>query len=385
MSIPIGGTTDSRFKPVRTIFEKNFAEEGEIGAAVTVYLHGEKVVDLWGGSADRDNSVDWREDTICGYYSTGKPLVGVSLLGLMDEGRIELDDPVADVWPEFCAAGKEKITYRQILCHQAGLSSVRKRLPEGAMLNWKLMVKELGSQKPWWEPGSRHVYHTNTYGYLVGEPIRRITGLSPGEFLQKTISGPLQEELYFGVPDSALERVATLYMEGAESAPDVSFLDQPMPEEERMLKHGVFNPSGFSSLGVLNTRAWRQAQIPSTNGHGTARGIGHLYSILASGGSTEEISLISSALLTEATTLQSRGYCPALERDVDFGLGFQLTRPDRPLGRNPGSFGHFGTGGSLGFADPIAGIGFGYVMNYIKPRWQNSRNRALMEAVYDCL
>jgi CubicO group peptidase (beta-lactamase class C family) len=199
------------------------------------------------------------------------------------------------------------------------------------------------------------------------------------------ISGPLQEELYIGVPDNALARVATLYMEGAESAPDISILDQPMSEEERMLKHGVFNPSGFSSLGVLNTRAWRQAQIPSTNGHGTARGIAHLYSILASGGSSEETQLISAALLSEAAALQSRGFCPALEREVDFGLGFQLTRPDRPLGRNPGSFGHFGTGGSLGFADPIAGIGFGYVMNYIKPKWQNSRNRALMEVVYDCL
>lgn len=383
MSISIGGFTDLRFESVRSVFARNFAEEGEIGAAVSVFLQGEKVIDLWGGIADQGGSVQWQEDTICGYYSTGKPLIALGLLSLIDAGKIELDDPIAEVWSGFGAAGKEKITYRQLLCHQAGLSAVRKRLPEGAMLNWDLMVKELASQEPWWEPGSRHVYHTNTYGYLIGEPIRLMTGLSPGEFLQETISGPLHEELYIGVPDNVLPRVATLYMQGAESAPDVSFLDQPMSEEERMLKHGVLNPSGFSSLGVLNTREWRQAQIPSTNGHGTARGIAHLYSILASGGN--EINLISDTLLAEATALQSRGFCPALERDVDFGLGFQLTRPDRPMGRNPGSFGHFGTGGSLGFADPIAGIGFGYVMNYIKPRWQNSRNRALIAAVYDCL
>lgn len=383
MSISIGGFTDLRFESVRSVFARNFAEEGEIGAAVSVFLQGEKVIDLWGGIADQGGSVQWQEDTICGYYSTGKPLIALGLLSLIDAGKIELDDPIAEVWSGFGAAGKEKITYRQLLCHQAGLSAVRKRLPEGAMLNWDLMVKELASQEPWWEPGSRHVYHTNTYGYLIGEPIRLMTGLGPGEFLQETISGPLHEELYIGVPDNVLPRVATLYMQGAESAPDVSFLDQPMSEEERMLKHGVLNPSGFSSLGVLNTREWRQAQIPSTNGHGTARGIAHLYSILASGGN--EINLISDTLLAEATALQSRGFCPALERDVDFGLGFQLTRPDRPMGRNPGSFGHFGTGGSLGFADPIAGIGFGYVMNYIKPRWQNSRNRALIAAVYDCL
>jgi CubicO group peptidase (beta-lactamase class C family) len=385
MSIPIGGFTDSPFKQVRKVFEKNFTAEGEIGAALTVYLHGVKVIDLWGGFADQNNSLEWQEDTVCGYYSTGKPLIALSLLSLVDEGKIKLDDCIADVWPEFGAAGKEKITYRQLLCHQAGLNSVRKRLPEGAMLNWELMVHELETQKPWWEPGSRHVYHTNTYGYLVGEPIRLMTGLDPGEYLQKLISRPLQDELYIGVPDDALARVATLYMEGADSAPDISILDEPMSDEERMLKHGVLNPSGFSGLGVLNSRAWRQAQIPSTNGHGTARGIAHLYGILASGGSSEEISLISTALLSEAAALQSRGFCPALEREVDFGLGFQLTRPDRPLGRNPGSFGHFGTGGSLGYADPIAGIGFGYVMNYIKPKWQNSRNRGLMEAVYDCL
>lgn len=383
--MPVEGFTDSRFKPVRAVFEKNFEEEGEVGAALTIYLHGDKVIDLWGGLADKDSGLEWQEDTLCGYYSTGKPLIALSLLSLIDEGKMALDDHVADVWPEFGAAGKEKITYRQLLCHQAGLSSVRKRLPEGAMLNWELMVHELEAQKPWWEPGSRHVYHTNTYGYLVGEPIRRMTGLGPGDYLQQVISGPLQEELYIGVPDEALSRVARLYMEGADSVPDITMLDQPMPDEERMLRHGVLNPSGFSGLGVLNTRAWRQAQIPSTNGHGTARGIAHLYSILASGGNTEEISLISTALLSEATALQSSGFCPALERDVDFGLGFQLTRPERPLGRNPGSFGHFGTGGSLGYADPIAGIGFGYVMNYIKPKWQNSRNRALMEAVYDCL
>jgi CubicO group peptidase (beta-lactamase class C family) len=385
MSIPIGGFTDSRFKPVRAVFEKNFASEGEIGAALTVYLGGVKVIDLWGGFADQNDRSEWQENTICGYYSTGKPLIALGLLSLVDDGRIGLDDHIADVWPEFEAEGKEKITYRQLLCHQAGLSSVRKRLPEGAMLDWEFMVQELEAQRPWWEPGSRHVYHTNTYGYLVGEPIRRMTGLMPGEYLQKMISTPLQEELYIGVPDNSLPRVATLTMEGGESAPDISLLDLPMSDEERMLRHGVLNPSGFSSLGVLNSREWRQAQIPSTNGHGTARGIAHLYSILASGGSSEEIDLISSALLAEATAVQSSGFCPALEREVDFGLGFQLTRPDRPLGRNPGSFGHFGTGGSLGFADPVAGIGFGYIMNYIKPRWQNSRNRALIEAVYECL
>lgn len=385
MSIAIDGTTDSQFDLVRSVFEKNFLTEGEVGAAVTVYVQGEKVVDLWGGYADQGENRLWQEDTLCGYYSTGKPLIALCLLMLIDQGKVGLDDRVADVWTDFAAAGKQDITYRQVLCHQAGLSAIRKRLPEGAMLDWATIVNELAAQAPWWEPGTRHVYHTNTYGHLVGEPLRLITGLGPGEFLQQHIARPLNEDLYIGVPDAALDRVARLYMEGAETAPDISFLDNPMPDEERMLRHGVMNPSGFSGLGVLNTRGWRQAQIPSTNGHGTARAVAHIYSVLAAGGKNAELELISTKMLQEATRVQSSGYCPALERDVDFGLGFQLTKPDRPLGRNPGSFGHFGTGGSLGFADPVAGVGFGYVMNYIKPKWQNPRNRALMAAVYDCL
>tara|TARA_Y100000294_G_C8468088_1_gene301490 strand:- start:394 stop:864 length:471 start_codon:yes stop_codon:yes gene_type:complete len=156
-----------------------------------------------------------------------------------------------------------------------------------------------------------------------------------------------------------------------------------MSDEERMLLYAVRNPSGLSSLGVMNTRAWRQGEVPSTNGHGTARGVARIYSALVSPG--EDDRLLSPEMLKEATSLQSEGYCPALQREVSFALGFQCTRPDRPLGPNPSSFGHFGTGGSLGFADPQTGVGFGYVMNRIKPRWQNPRNKALLKALYDSL
>jgi CubicO group peptidase (beta-lactamase class C family) len=385
MGTAIEGVTDPRFKRVESVFRQNFEQEGEVGAAVAVYEHGEKVVDLWGGYADVEAGRLWSEDTICGFYSTGKPLVAIELLQQLDRGTVGLDDAVADTWPEFAQAGKEHITFRQVLCHQAGLSAIRKRLPEGAMLDWQLMVNELASQAPWWEPGSRHVYHTNTFGFLVGEPVRRLTGLSPGEYLQQYLAKPLKEHFYFGVPDDKLDQVATLYMEVGDRVPDISFLDQPMPDEERMLKHGIYNPSGFSSIGVLNTRAWRQGQVPSTNGHGTARGIAHIYGLLAIPEEDRTLQILSRDMLAEATRLQSGGYCPALEREVDFGLGFQLTRPDRPFGPNSGSYGHFGTGGSLGFADPQRGVGFGYVMNHIKPRWQNSRNRALLDALYSCL
>jgi len=385
MGVPVKGFTAPQFDPVKSVFESNFEYEGEVGAAVCVYQHGEKVVDLWGGYADVAQQAEWDIDTLCGFYSTGKPLVALSLLQLIDSHQLALDGAVADTWLDYAVGGKEKTTFRQVLCHQAGMSAVRKRLPEGAMLDWQRMVAVLAAQQPWWEPGSRHVYHTNTFGFLVGEPVRLLTGLNPGEFLQSRIAAPLNEHLYFGVPEGMISKVATLYMDNADSPPNISFLDHPMSDEARMLAHGIYNPSGFSSLGVLNSKAWRKAQVPSTNGHGTARGVAHVYGILASGGASKELKILSPEMLGEATRLQSGGYCPALEREVDFGLGFQLTRADRPFGPNPGSYGHFGTGGSLGFADPQTGIGFGYVMNRIKPKWQNSRNRALLDALYGCL
>jgi CubicO group peptidase (beta-lactamase class C family) len=385
MNVKVGGYCADRFAAVKHGLASNFSEEEELGAAWCVLLRGEKIVDLWGGVADEESGTPWQEDTLCGFYSAGKPLVALGLLQMIDAGSIKLDEPVAGTWPEFAGGNKEAVTFRHLLCHQAGLPAVRKRLPEGAMLDWDLMVSELAAQEPWWEPGTRHVYHTNTYGYLVGEPVRRLTGLGPGQYMREKISNPLDVEIHFGVPDDALDRVATLKWEPSDGVPDQSILDQDMSDEERMLMYAVRNPSGLSSLGIMNTRAWRQGEVPSTSGHGTARGIARIYSALVSADSHGGDRLLSEATLKEATSLQSEGYCPALQREVSFGLGFQLTRPDRPLGPNPSSFGHFGTGGSLGFADPQTGIGFGYVMNRIRPRWQNPRNKALIEALYASL
>jgi CubicO group peptidase (beta-lactamase class C family) len=385
----IHGTCDESFAPVRDAFAKNFEEEGEVGAACAVYLGGDKVVDLWGGMADREAETRWQENTICGFYSTGKPFAALGLLRCIDAGLIALDAPVASVWEAFAQGNKGEITFRQVLSHRAGLPAIRKRMPEGAMLDWNLIVDELAAQEPWWEPDSRHVYHSNTYGFLVGEPVRCLTGLSPGRYIAQHVSGPLGIDLFFGVPDEALDRTATLYWESYwsrdGSAPDPSVLDRPMSDEEKMLQYATLNPTGFSGLGVMNSRSWRQAEVPSTNGHGSARAVARVYSTLAMGGEDADIYLLSPEMLGESTRVQSEGYCPALDREVSFGLGFQITRPDRRLGPNPRSFGHFGTGGSLGFADPDAGIGFGYVMNRIKPRWQSPSNRALMEAVYASL
>ena len=382
MGIPIKGICEPEFAPVANVFEDNFKHQGELGAACAVYVDGRKVVDLWGGYKDPKKETPWEENTIAGFYSVGKAMAGLCVLQLVDSGHLELDLPVCRWWPEFAVNGKEKVTIRQLLCHQAGLPAIRKRLPEDAMLNWQLMVQALAEETPWFPPGSKHVYHTNTYGFLTGELVRRISGKGFGSYFKERISTPLKADVAFGLPEHDLPRVAELVWHPSGGPPDPNILDRPMTETERMVNHSYFNPSGFSSLGVMNTRRWRMAEVPSTNGHGSARGIAKIYHILAHGGTYKKDFLIGRHLLTEATRVQSEGPCPILERDVSFGLGFQITRPDRPFGPNKHSFGHYGTGGSLGFADPDARLGFGYVMNDIIPRWRNTRNQALIDAIY---
>lgn len=384
MSVPIHGHCDPAFLAVKAAFINNFEKEGELGAAIAVYLDGQKIIDLWGGHSDKNRGKPWQKNTMAGFYSTGKPLAALCVLQLVNKDQIALDEPVCEWWPEFSAAGKEKITVRQMLSHQAGLQSIRKRLPEGAMLDWDLMTRELAEAEPWNPTGANHAYHTNTYGFLAGELVRRVSGQPFDSYFAEHVAHPIQAEVYFGVSDSDQSRVAELVWHPSGDPPD-GVLDQPMTEEQRMVMHTYFNPSGFSSMGVMNTREWRSSVIPSTSGHGTADGIARIYHLLAQGGAYGDTSIINRKLLAEATRVQSRGFCPILQRDVSFCLGFQRTRPDRPLGPNPDSFGHYGTGGSLGFADPKLKIGFGYVMNDIIPRWQSSRNKALLSALYECL
>jgi CubicO group peptidase (beta-lactamase class C family) len=377
---PLSGQCAPAFAAVREAFAANFARRGEVGAAVCVIVDGTVVVDLAGGWADAARTRPWRADTLVDFYSAGKPIVALLALRLVDAGVVGLDTPIAAFWPEFAAGGKAGATVRHALCHRAGVPAIRERLTDDDLWDWARMTSALAATAAWWEPGTRHAYHSNTYGHLIGEIVRRLSGDAPGARL-RAVAGPLDADLWFGVPDAEQHRCANvIWAPAAALAPvDLDAL-AGASDDEVMNAFAHLNPPGYSSIGVVNTARWRSAQVPSTNGHGTAAGLAKVYANLL-----HDRALLSADLLAEATTAQSTGPCPILGEEAVFGLGFMPTNARRPLGPNPRSFGHFGTGGALGFADPDAGLAFGYVMNHVVPRWRSARNQTLVEAVYAAL
>jgi len=383
-SAPIDGFCEPRFARVRDAFAENFDKHHELGAGVALVMDGRPVVDLWGGYANEERSRLWQRDTLVNVFSVGKGIASLCLLMLVDRGLVDLDAPVARYWPEFAQAGKENVTVRQMLSHQAGLPAVREVLPEGAMLDWQWMATALARQEPWWTPGTRHGYHVNTFGFLVGEVLRRVDGRTIGTFLREELAEPFGADFHIGLPLEHHARVAEFsWLSELATIPDID--RRTLTDEQLMNLHTYFNPAGASGHRVVNDTAWRLAEYPSTNGHGTALGVAELYGVVASGGEVGGRRFIGREILAEASREHSVGIDVILGRPSRFGLGFQLSPLERPIGPNAGVVLHFGAGGALGFADPVARIGFGYVMNRMGPRYHNPTNRNLIGAVYACL
>ncbi|MFN8545562.1 MAG: serine hydrolase domain-containing protein [Candidatus Binatia bacterium] len=378
----IFGRCDERFTGVRAALLRNFREHGETGAAVAVAVDGRLVVDVWAGWADPARTRPWQGDTLVNVFSVGKAMAALALLILVERGKVELDAPVARYWPEFAAQGKAGVTVRMLLGHRSGLPAIRRLLPRFAMYDWPLMTAALAAETPWWEPGRQHGYHVNTFGFLVGEVVRRTSGERLGAFFRREVAGPLGAEFFFGIGPEYDARIAD-YLVGDEPPPLGAEGDDDA--RQRLLHRVYLNPPGVSGFGTVNTRAWRAAEIPSTNGHASARAVARIYSALACGGVVDGIRIVEADTIAQAAAEASAGLDAVLARPSRFGLGFQLTQPERPLGTNARSFGHFGAGGSLGFADPDARLAFAYTMNQPGPRWQNPRNRALIDAVYAAL
>ena len=371
----IKGRCDSAFGALRDAFRANFVDHDELGAALAVSVDGTVVTDIWAGWADGARTRPWQHDTLVDVFSVGKPMAAICLLMLVEQGEVELDRPVADYWPQFAAAGKQATTVRMILAHRAGLPALRSRLAPHAMYDWEQMTSRLACEEPWWEPGARHGYHVNTFGFLVGEIVRRVSGQPIGVFFQRNVAEPLGADFHFGLPAREHGRVAEFLF------PQMPRLQPGAPPN--MPAHAYMPPHGLSGDGTVNTAAWREAEMPSSNGHSNARAVAAIYGALAG---TRGASPLAPATLAAATSEASCGLDAVLGRPSRFGLGFQLTQPERPLGPSPNAYGHFGAGGSLGFADPDARLAFGYTPNHgLGPRWQNPRNRALLDALYSCM
>jgi CubicO group peptidase (beta-lactamase class C family) len=386
--VEIQGHCDPRFERVREAFAENFRERDEVGASVAIFLDGECVVDLWGGFADQKRTRPWTEDTLANVYSTTKGMTALCAMRLVERGELDLDRPVADYWPEFAASGKESLPVRWLLSHRAGLPAVGPLLPPEALFDWEAMTAALAAQEPWWSPGEQHGYHAVTYGWLVGEVIRRITGKSVGTVFREEVAGPLGADFHIGLPDAEHDRVAEMSAM-AQPTPDregVNLMEEFMKDPQGMLARAFMNPPSMA-MGP-NHAEWRRAEIPAANGHGNARSVARVYGALASGRGPGETPLLGEEVLGRATEEQSSGTDAVLKLDTRIGLGFMLPQERAEARFGPGcrSFGHPGAGGSVGCGDPDARLGFGYVMNRMGPHiLLDPRAVALIDAAYDSL
>jgi len=388
--LEVHGRCEPAFESLRRALAESIDTRVEVGAALAVHVGGYPVVDLWAGHADSARTRPWREHTIVNLYSVGKAVTAICALRLVEGGALDLDSPVSRYWPEFAQAGKKHLPVRYLLTHQAGLPAVFRLLPPGSVMHWNVMTEALAAQEPWWEPGAGHGYHVNTYGFLIGEVVRRITGRSLGAYLREEIAGPAGIDFSIGFGPELDARCADVIP--PEPGPDgeqgsallgVDLVTLTGPARMRL---GAYrNPPELSGEGVINSREWRAAEVPSTNGHGNARAVARLYAALAGDGDLGGVRILSPATVEMAIAEQVYGEDQVLQRPTRFGLGFQLTMPERRLGPGPRSFGHFGAGGSLGFADPDAHVAFAYAMNQGRGGWQHKHVRHLIDMVYEAL
>lgn len=368
----IKGTTDPRFAALRDAFAGCFADGLEHGGAVAVVANGKLVADLWGGHADAARTQDWQPDTLVNVWSATKGVVALAVAMLVERGKLHYDRPIADLWPEFAANGKETISLDLALSHQAGLNGLAVPMDLAGLYQWEPYVDALAAMAPLWQPGSRCVYHALSYGHLAGEPLRRADGRRIGRFVAEEIAGPLGVPFFIGLPASQDARVAEL-IEGPKASDWVTeTLNGPYPQACR-------NP--MLEATQPNDRAWRAAEIPGGNGHANARALATIYGALV-GGSTP---LISRATLAEATRVRFHGMDSSSNTPTAFGAGFRLLDPDFGARASVRSFGHSGWGGAMAFADPEAGLGFAYVTNRMLgfDDSVDPRRQRMVQAVYD--
>lgn len=373
-AVAIAGFHRPGFDGVRDAFAANFTERDEIGAAVAVYHHGTPVVDLWAGRADRETGRAWERDTIALVFSTTKAMAATCVHLLVQRGLIDLDEPVATYWPEFAVAGKGHIPVRWVLTHSAGLAAVTGEVTMDDIHGWDGVVAAIAAQAPVWEPGTAHGYHARSFGWITGEIVRRVTGVSLGTFFATEIAEPLGLDFHIGCGPDELARIAHTYPPVVDAETEAA-LDAFMGPDT-LLGQVICGPSGlFGYNDMWNDPELLSAEIPSSNGVGDARSIARFYAALV--GEVDGIRLLDPATLAEATTVAVSGPDHVIGFPIPFGLGYMCPPPEGP----EGSFGHVGAGGSIGIADPGEGWTLGYVMNQMNLGITgDGRSAALIEA-----
>ena len=388
------GTCKPGFERVAEAFKKNFDANGEVGASVCLTVGGETVVDLWGGTADQKSGAPWKRDTVGIVFSCTKGATALCAHVLASRGRLDLDAPVAELWPEFARNGKEHVTTRMMLDHSAGVPALRAKVKDSGPYEWDYMTGLLAEEAPFWPPGTRNGYHGFTFGWTVGEMVRRAAGSSLGTFFKNEVAKPLGLDFWIGLPEEIEPRVAPIipyiYKAGEAKTP---FMTDLATQRESPASLFFFNVGAWRAGGA-NTRAGRAAEIGAANGITNARGLAGMYAPLATGGGK----------LVDATTLTRMGEVSMATHDdatlripTRFALGFMKSMDNRKRSvgaklfgpdvdsviMGSAAFGHVGAGGSLGFADPAAGLSFGYTMNRMGPGLlMNERGQALVDAAY---
>jgi len=387
----IHGEVAKGFEPVREAFARNFEQHEEVGAAFALYVKGEKVVDIWGGTADAETGRAWSQDTLQLVFSTTKGITAICAHLLAQRGELDLDAPVAEYWPEFKAAGKENVPVRWLLGHRTGVPALHDTITPDETLDWDTITSRLAAEEPWWEPGTTHGYHALTYGWLVGEVIRRVSGKNIGRFVADELAGPLGLDTYIGLPVSEEPRVAPLVQMSLLADPPPQEALDAMPPEMRAMVDAFTNPNSLTQRALnvstpsleWDSREVHAAEIPAANGISDARSLAKLYAACV--GEVDGVRVLEPATVTDATKEVSDGPDKVLLAPTRFGSGFFLQSTFSPL-YGPNSFGHAGAGGSLAMADPDAQIGYGYVMNKMLANLSGDpRTTGLTAAVKECL
>ena len=375
---------DDVLQRLKPLFRENFEKFGELGAAVSVWQNGKPVVDLYSGFCDARHEKPWDADTLVLIWSATKGIASACVLHVLQEHRIGIDRYVAEFWPEFAQAGKEKITLSQLLSHQAGLCALDVRVD---ILDYGAVIRALEVQKPLWLPGTAHGYHARTFGFLLDELVRRIAGKTLSQYWREAFAQPLNLDLWIGLPERENSRVATIYAAKSGRPPEPKKFYSDLTTPGTLARKTFTSPYGLNSISGMNVPATRAQPIVSFGGIGSASALAKFYSILASGGKLDGQTFFSDETIAWMTTTLTDGTDRVFQIPTAFSAGFMKDPRNavrRMFGPSPNAFGHPGAGGSHAFADPENKISFVYVMNQMEQSLlPNEKSLCLVDAIYD--